>query len=174
MDERKVGTVAGKSRMFHVRVTEEQWEHVMERAAAIGCSAGSYVRHAVAAYALASDEAGGEPPAFVGVDAASVREISREFIMQGINLNQATHALNTAALAEERADSGLSDDDRRVLLEGVEDARLALSEISKGLVALDDSFRKVLKRRLVEIPPPMKKVERARRKAALADAGEGV
>lgn len=153
-----------KTRVIYIRVPENQWKRVKERSAALGCSASSYVRHAVAAYALVSDEAGGESPALVGVDEASVREISREFVMQGVNLNQATHALNTAALAAGKADSGLSEDDRRVLLEGVEEARLALPEVSKGLAALYGLFREVLKRRLVEIPPPMKSVERKRRK----------
>lgn len=152
----------GMDRSVRCRLSQAEWEHVRDRAAAMGCSASSYVRHAVAAYALASDAAGGEPPTLVGVDDVSVREISRELVMQGVNLNQAAHALNTAALAAQRADSGLSDDDRRVLLGGVEEARLALPEVSGRLAALHGCFRELLKRRFVEVPPPMKKAKPGR------------
>lgn len=51
--------MAEKARSIRVRLSEGEWQSVKDRAAALGCSASSYVRHAVAAYALASDEAGG-------------------------------------------------------------------------------------------------------------------
>ena len=53
--------MAEKARSIRVRLSEGEWQSVKDRAAALGCSASSYVRHAVAAYALASDEAGGVP-----------------------------------------------------------------------------------------------------------------
>lgn len=54
--------MAEKARSIRVRLSEGEWQSVKDRAAALGCSASSYVRHAVAAYALASDEAGGCAP----------------------------------------------------------------------------------------------------------------
>lgn len=150
--------MADYGRTIHVRVTDEQWGYIRERSAELGCSAGSYIRHAVAAYALASDKMGDGSPEFVGVDTRSLRELTRELVIQGVNLNQIAHALNVSALAAEGAESGLTPDDRRVILDGVEEARLSLPSISEGLKKIHLDFREMLDSTLVEIPAPKKKV----------------
>ena len=140
-----------KSRTVHVRVTEEQWRRIGERSAELGCSAGSYIRHAVAAYALVSDATGDVPP-LVGVETATMLAIDRELFKQGVNLNQIAHALNTSALAAARADAGLSEDDRRVLLEGVGGAALCLPGIRSALKEIQRACDEVAGRAAVAIP----------------------
>lgn len=69
--------MAEKARSIRVRLSEGEWQSVKDRAAALGCSASSYVRHAVAAYALASDEAGGLRAELADARAAREREVGK-------------------------------------------------------------------------------------------------
>ena len=152
-----------KDKTLFARVSEGEWRAVRERAARAGCTASAYVRCAVAAYSIEADETGAALPARVGVDALTVRLVARELVRQGVNLNQAAHALNVGALAASGEGPGLSPSERRLLLEGVEDARLRLAEVARGLAGVQREFERAALSRWVEIPAPRKASPRAGR-----------